>query len=137
MIEARNTNDIVIEDFQDTYLNLTLKSTFMLKWLLDQCSSAKFVMKVDDDMFVNPANLWATIQATELNSIQLNENSNNLNYALIGREVTEVIPVRTNGSKWYLPRSLYPPDTFPPYLSGPSYILTGSLLQPIYSCALR
>ena len=45
LIEAKNTNDIVIEDFQDTYLNLTLKSTFMLKWLLDQCSSAKFVMK--------------------------------------------------------------------------------------------
>ena len=137
MIEARNTNDIVIEDFQDTYLNLTLKSTFMLKWLLDQCSSAKFVMKVDDDMFVNPANLWTTLQSTQLNSIQLYENSNDLNYALIGREVTEVIPVRQNGSKWYLPRSLYPPDTFPPYLSGPSYILTGSLLQPIYSCALR
>ena len=137
MTEATNTNDIVIEDFEDTYLNLTLKSTFMLKWMLDQCSEAKFVMKVDDDMFVNPANLWTTLQSTELNSIQLYENSNDLNYALIGREVTEVIPVRQNGSKWYLPRSLYPADTFPPYLSGPSYILTGSLLQPIYSCALR
>ena len=94
MTEAINTNDIVIEDFEDTYLNLTLKSTFMLKWMLDQCSEAKFVMKVDDDMFVHPANLWATLQSTELNSIQLNQNSNNLNYALIGRQVTEVIPVR-------------------------------------------
>ena len=94
MTEAINTNDIVIEDFEDTYLNLTLKSTFMLKWMLDQCSDAKFVMKVDDDMFVHPANLWATLQSTELNSIQLNQNSNNLNYALIGRQVTEVIPVR-------------------------------------------
>ena len=94
MTEAKNTNDIVVEDFQDTYLNLTLKSTFMLKWLRDHCPSAQFVMKVDDDMFVHPANLWSTLQSTQLNSIQLNQNSTRLNYALIGRRVTEVIPVR-------------------------------------------
>ena len=94
LAEADTNNDLVIEDFQDTYLNLTLKSTFMLKWLRDHCPSAQFVMKVDDDMFVHPANLWSTLQSTQLNSIQLNQNSTRLNYALIGRRVTEVIPVR-------------------------------------------
>ena len=62
-------------------------------------------MKVDDDMFVHPANLMATLQATQLNSIKLSEDSNNLNYALIGREVTEVIPVRIGlnlGGVWQL-----------------------------------
>ena len=48
MTEADTYNDVVIEDFQDTYPNLTLKSTFMLKWLTGRCSHAKFVMKVDD-----------------------------------------------------------------------------------------
>ena len=49
LAEADTNNDVVIEDFQDTYLNLTLKSTFMLKWLNGRCSHAKFVMKVDHD----------------------------------------------------------------------------------------
>ena len=47
LAEADTNNDLVIEDFQDTYLNLTLKSTFMLKWLARRCSHAKFVMKVE------------------------------------------------------------------------------------------
>ena len=46
LAEAHTSNDVVIEDFQDTYSNLTLKSTFMLKWLNNQCSQARFALKV-------------------------------------------------------------------------------------------
>ena len=46
MVEADTNNDVVIEDFEDTYSNLTLKSTFMLKWLSARCSHARFVLKV-------------------------------------------------------------------------------------------
>ena len=46
MVEAETNNDVVIEDFEDTYSNLTLKSTFMLKWLSARCSHARFVLKV-------------------------------------------------------------------------------------------
>ena len=49
MAEADTNNDVVIEDFQDSYNNLTLKTTFLLKWLTGRCSHAKFVMKVDHD----------------------------------------------------------------------------------------
>ena len=36
-------NDIVVEDFQDTYYNLTLKTIFLLKWVSSSshCSSPK------------------------------------------------------------------------------------------------
>jgi Galactosyltransferase len=37
---AENNNDILLEDFCDTYLNLTLKTTFMLKWAATGCPKA-------------------------------------------------------------------------------------------------
>ena len=39
--------------FQDIYYNLTLKTVMGLKWSSIYCSQAKYVMKTDDDIFVN------------------------------------------------------------------------------------
>ena len=43
--EAEEFKDIVIQDFHDSYRNLPLKTTFLLKWVTDNCVSAKFIMK--------------------------------------------------------------------------------------------
>ena len=59
---------MVIESFQDSYHNLTLKTTFLLKWLSHRCPRAKFILKVDDDVFINTENLWTAIQTTKLMS---------------------------------------------------------------------
>lgn len=48
---------MVLEDFWDTKTNATLKSVMMLKWTLKNCDSAAWLMKTDDDVFVNLANL--------------------------------------------------------------------------------
>lgn len=48
--------DILRGNFEDTYANLTLKSTLMLKYASAACEARggpSFVMKTDDDMFVN------------------------------------------------------------------------------------
>ena len=39
--------------FQDTYHNLTLKTIMGLKWTSIFCSQARFVLKTDDDIYVN------------------------------------------------------------------------------------
>ena len=51
--EQRQFGDILQEDFVDSYMNLTLKSVMGLKWASRRCPSARFLMKTDDDMFVN------------------------------------------------------------------------------------
>ena len=53
MKEAEDHNDIIVEDFHDTYLNLTIKTTYLLKWLGggSNCSRAKFVLKVENVAF--------------------------------------------------------------------------------------
>lgn len=80
--ESRLYDDLIQEDFTDTYNNLTLKTVMMLKYVNTNCVdkgitlscllpyvfrfnqmrcaivfSVKFVMKSDDDTFVNVPNL--------------------------------------------------------------------------------
>ena len=45
--EQNKFGDLVVEDFIDSYVNLTLKSLFILKWAKDYCPQAKFVAKVE------------------------------------------------------------------------------------------
>ena len=51
--EAEQYGDIVQEDFLDSYKNLTYKGIGALKWISNYCPHAKFVLKADDDIFVN------------------------------------------------------------------------------------
>ena len=51
--ESEQYGDIIQEDFLDSYKNLTYKGIGALKWITNYCSHAKFVLKTDDDIFVN------------------------------------------------------------------------------------
>ena len=55
--------------FQDTYRNLTLKTVMGLKWSAIFCPQAKFVMKTDDDIFVNLPFLHDAIAKNEITRI--------------------------------------------------------------------
>jgi hypothetical protein len=58
-IEAENDqhNDILQIEMRDDYYNLTLKVVGLLNWINDRCSRVDFVLKVDDDVYVNVRNL--------------------------------------------------------------------------------
>ncbi|XP_044766999.1 beta-1,3-galactosyltransferase 5-like [Coccinella septempunctata] len=51
--ESNSFSDLVIGSFLDTYRNLTYKHVMGLKYALYHCSSAVYVLKTDDDVFVN------------------------------------------------------------------------------------
>lgn len=51
--EDKQHNDILQGQFNDHYYNLTLKTISMMKWISENCQNVKWVLKVDDDMFVN------------------------------------------------------------------------------------
>ena len=127
---------MLIESFSDTYQNLTLKTTFLLKWLIQaHHSTPKFILKVDDDVFVNPETLWSTLQSPPLRSAKLklkDTNTTDVQYSIIGRMIKYGRPFRSPDSKWYLPPTQYPGSMLPRFISGPAYIFTGSLLQSLY-----
>ncbi len=59
--ESDKFRDILQIDMMDNYFNLTLKDVGLLNWLKDHCR-VDFVLKVDDDIFVNVRNLISSMK---------------------------------------------------------------------------
>lgn len=60
--ESSVHGDIIQVDMIDAYANMTLKVAGLLNWLTTHCSHADFVMKVDDDVYINIHNLANSLQ---------------------------------------------------------------------------
>lgn len=114
MNEAKMFNDIIVEDFVDSYMNLTIKTAFAMKHFLRHFSDSKYFLKIDDDVLLNSENLYKYLQDIPKNSI-------------IGRMGDSVRPHRDRESKWYIPHWLYGNDSFPQYIDGPVYLIPGEL----------
>ena len=51
--ESSKHGDLVQGDFLDTYHNLSYKAAMGNLWVAEFCSQAQFVVKTDDDMYVD------------------------------------------------------------------------------------
>lgn len=58
MKESSENGDIVQGDFLDVYRNLSHKAITGLRWIHERCSQAQFIVKVDDDVFLNVFTLF-------------------------------------------------------------------------------
>ncbi|TGZ53297.1 Hexosyltransferase [Temnothorax longispinosus] len=93
--ESSQYNDIVQERFFDTYNNLTLKSVMMLKWVTSNCYQAKYLMKTDDDMFVNIPLLLQTLRSRTQAEI------------LLGSLICNAKPIVDPKNKWQVYTQVY------------------------------
>lgn len=175
VIDMSNPNlsgDIIQENFVDSYNNLTLKTILMLKWANNNCVnkgercvnktpmfttnvrvvSVKFIMKCDDDTFVNIPNLVhvllggtlpvykATISFYDKISVNAKSARNRLaenKYLLMGYKFCSVKPVSDITSKYYAPNYMYSGDFYPDYLSGTAYVMTFESAQRLYKGSLK
>lgn len=55
--EDKQYGDILQVEMDDSYYNLTQKTVAILNWVNSNCARADFVLKVDDDVYVNLHNL--------------------------------------------------------------------------------
>lgn len=117
--EAKLFNDIIVEDFQDSYVNLTIKTAFAMKHFLRHFSNSTYFFKIDDDVYLNVENLKKML-----------EDDNIPKDAIIGRKVTDLRPHREKGDKMYVPYWLYEEDAFPPFHDGPAYLIPGNWQSP-------
>ena len=128
--EARLYRDILQWRFIDSYKNLSVKSLLGLRWVLKHCQNAKFIMKADDDVYLNATHILHHImdQSTQ-------DTFNSSNY-LVGH-INKKSPVLRVG-QWGISVSAYPLNTYPPYCSGAVYVMAvpsaGRLLK---ECATR
>ena len=49
--------DIIITDHVDSYNNLTLKTLAAFDWMQTYCKQAEYLLKTDDDMFIQVNNI--------------------------------------------------------------------------------
>lgn len=86
--ESLHYSDIIQEGFVDSYNNLTLKSVMMLKWVVSNCHSVWYIMKTDDDMFVNINNLVKLLKVRNMSNL------------LFGALICGARPIADTQNKW-------------------------------------
>ncbi|XP_076071488.1 beta-1,3-galactosyltransferase 1-like [Mytilus galloprovincialis] len=116
--ESTLYKDIVQIDYIDSYGNLTYKTVFSISWAARYCSSAKYVMKTDTDMYVN-TNLLPFITKKAPNTF------------IGGYCWGPSTPHRNRNSKWYVSFKGYKENKFPPMCSGTGYIISMDLVLTI------
>lgn len=105
--------DIIEVDFVESYRNLTLKTMLGLKFAVSYCDHAKFVMKTDDDVFVNVPVLMKILKYDKRIT----------NKTVFGKCIRS-LPIRDKLSKWYVSLREYNHRRYPRECVGPLYGLS-------------
>ncbi|ELT87093.1 hypothetical protein CAPTEDRAFT_138513 [Capitella teleta] len=123
--ESTAYGDILEEDFEDTYHNLTFKGIAGLKFISHYCNNVKYILKTDDDVFVNMYTLQNHLMQLEGAAFTKN---------LILCSVSWKTDVRRAG-KWAIPKEMYTEDLYPPYCQGLSYVLSTDVAPKLYDAS--
>ncbi|XP_059176588.1 beta-1,3-galactosyltransferase 1-like [Physella acuta] len=122
--------DILQEDYVDSYNNLSLKSVSILKYVSTYCLKASYILKADDDMYINIPHLVSSLR-------HMKDIKPNLNLFLIGSKQIKAHPIRSTNSKSYTPISEFPDDTYPDYVSGTAYVMSANASWLLYEASQR
>lgn len=121
--ESEVHNDVIVEDFIDTYNNLTVKTLMLLKWVKNNCNNTSYIMKTDDDVYINMNNLIQLID-----SLPEHKTRN----VLLGKLLCGSAPISNPNNKWYMPSYMYPYKVYPYYLSGVGYLMSLQVALRLY-----
>lgn len=113
--EARLNKDIVFGSLQEDYQNLTMKTRLGLKWAYYECESV-YVVKTDDDVFINPVPLVEWLKEMPLQNVYTG-------YCNFNSPV-----VRTKGNKWYVSYDDFKGENYPGYCLGGGYLMSEDVL---------
>ncbi|XP_053684368.1 lactosylceramide 1,3-N-acetyl-beta-D-glucosaminyltransferase A [Sabethes cyaneus] len=119
--ENRLYDDIVQGNFIDAYRNMTYKHVMALKWFTYHCPEAKYVLKVDDDVFVNTPVLYDVLESTSQRR-----------RLLFCQEISKAPVKRTHRSKWYVSIQEYRYKYYPNHCPGYSIIYTPDVAFELY-----
>ncbi|XP_038271970.1 lactosylceramide 1,3-N-acetyl-beta-D-glucosaminyltransferase [Dermochelys coriacea] len=124
--EDQKYNDLIQQDFLDTFHNLTLKLLLQFGWVNAYCPHAKFIMSADDDIFIHMPNLVAYLQSLVEIGVQ---------DIWIGRVHRGAPPVRDKTSKYYVPYEMYQWPSYPDYTAGAAYVISSDVAAKVYEAS--
>ncbi|XP_068775657.1 N-acetyllactosaminide beta-1,3-N-acetylglucosaminyltransferase 3 [Struthio camelus] len=122
-LEQREHGDVLQWDFWDTFFNLTLKQVLFHAWLEENCPGVRFIFNGDDDVFVNTDNVIRFALAAREAKDQ---------HLFVGHLITNVGPIRSKGSKYYVPTQVTSSEWYPPYCGGGGMLMSGFTARIIY-----
>ena len=111
--ESSMFHDILQENFIDDYNNNTLKTVMAFNWCVTKCSKTKYFFFVDDDYLVN-----VRLLLTDLRKKKLDKS------IFTGNVWYKAKPNRNITEKWFVSKSEYPDEFWPPYAAGGSFALS-------------
>lgn len=161
--EHERYGDIVQGNYVDSYRNLTHKAISALKYVTQNCPDVAYVLKTDDDVFVNVFSLaryltgaWPAAGAAAVAPGRGARFPRTR--TLPPRDDDSPVPataaataddlflsclvwyrmrvVRDQTSKWYVSTEDWEQEYFPPYCSGAAYILTTPTALALYNASL-
>ncbi|XP_065356532.1 uncharacterized protein LOC135950931 [Calliphora vicina] len=118
--------DLIRGHFIDSYNNLTLKTLSSLEWVDHNCPKAKYILKTDDDMFINVPKLLQFLDAHAKDK-----------RVIYGRLAKKWKPIRNKKSKYYISTGQFSAAVFPPFTTGPAYVMTGDIVHELYESSLE
>lgn len=108
--EISSFDDIVQFDMLDSYTNLTRKMILALQWVVKSCPTAKFIVKVDPDVFIHVPLITTFLK-------HYGENNSVYGHIYPNAEVQRE-------GKWAVPNTALPIPKYPIYAAGNSYVLS-------------
>ena len=150
--ESRLFGDILQVGMIDTYNQLSIKAVGLINWLHNHCSGVDFVLKVDDDVYVNPRNLVAVANALNRSELSLygkktlSKTQRGISFILLSKfkitfgfilsfEFLAYKPYHIGPSKWQTNFDEWPWKKYPPYVFGATVIIPGTAIKLLLAAA--
>lgn len=121
--EVEHHRDILLWNYRDTFYNLTLKEVLFQEWLSQHCPQVHFILKGDDDVFVNTPRIIDFLE--DLPEVK----ARNL---FIGDVISNASPHRNPKLKYFIPESVFV-GSYPPYAGGGGYLYSGDLALRLHN----
>jgi hypothetical protein len=127
--ESELFGDIVTGTFIDSYRNLTYKHLLGYKWAMEFCPGSAFILKADDDAFIDMFQLFDFISRT----YGFKPSQGTLVCNVFPEGTKPVRAVDTQGSKWAVTSDEYPHVIYPKYCGGLAYLATPDVIRRVLS----
>lgn len=131
--ESYRYNDILQENFPESFHNLALKSVMGLKWVITHCSNADYVMKTDDDFLIHVPNLLKILKKYSQGDNSLLCHENRIR-RILRKELKKRVPPAYG--KYIVKNEDLPGEFFPPYCAGMGYIFSNQVARKLYQAAV-